>query len=105
MTSLITGATGFVGKHILARLEGSVITSRDCTRAESELGDRISRAISWDPIKQYLQLRPEDDFSAVINLMGETIAEGRWTKVKKQRIRDSRVVGTKKLVDAALPLK
>jgi uncharacterized protein (TIGR01777 family) len=32
--------------------------------------------------------------------MGESIAEGRWTKKKKQRIRDSRVEGTRKLVDA-----
>jgi uncharacterized protein (TIGR01777 family) len=32
--------------------------------------------------------------------MGESIAEGRWTKEKKQRIRDSRVAGTRNLVDA-----
>ena len=38
---------------------------------------------------------------AIIHLAGENIGEGRWTAAKKQRIRDSRVVGTRKLAEAA----
>jgi uncharacterized protein (TIGR01777 family) len=34
----------------------------------------------------------------VFNLAGEPVAEGRWTQDKKRRIRDSRVIGTSKLV-------
>ena len=36
----------------------------------------------------------------MIHLAGESIAEGRWTDEKKQRIRESRVKGTKLLSDA-----
>jgi uncharacterized protein (TIGR01777 family) len=35
---------------------------------------------------------------AVFHLAGEPVAEGRWTAAKKQRIRDSRVLGTRQLV-------
>ena len=40
----------------------------------------------------------------MVNLAGESIAEGRWNAAKKKRIRDSRVEGTKQLVDAILAI-
>jgi uncharacterized protein (TIGR01777 family) len=54
--------------------------------------------ILWDPEKP---LSPESvsGFGAVIHLAGETIV-GRWTKAKKTRIRDSRVLGTRHLAEA-----
>ena len=39
-----------------------------------------------------------EDVDVVFNLLGESVAEGRWTEEKKRRIVDSRVVGTKNLV-------
>jgi uncharacterized protein (TIGR01777 family) len=36
----------------------------------------------------------------VVNLVGEPMAEGRWTEARKKKLRDSRVVGTRSLVDA-----
>ena len=44
----------------------------------------------------------ETHFDKVVNLMGESIAEGRWTDAKKKRIFDSRVTGTRQLVDGLL---
>src|SRR5207237_4776839 len=35
-----------------------------------------------------------EGFDAIINLAGESIAEGRWTDEKKRKIHDSRVNGT-----------
>ena len=35
----------------------------------------------------------------VVNLAGESIADGRWTEARAKRLRDSRVVGTRALVD------
>ena len=54
--------------------------------------------ISWDPRRTIL---PESvsGFDAVIHLAGETIAE-RWTKAKKQAIRESRVLGTRNIAEA-----
>jgi uncharacterized protein (TIGR01777 family) len=53
----------------------------------------------WDPL---LGPAPEDallDADAVLHLAGEPVAQ-RWTAAAKQRIRDSRVVGTSHLVAA-----
>jgi len=54
--------------------------------------------ISWNPAQA---LPPEQvaGFDVVIHLAGETIV-GRWNAAKKARIRDTRVQGTKTLVEA-----
>jgi uncharacterized protein (TIGR01777 family) len=39
-----------------------------------------------------------DGVDAVLHLAGESVAEGRWTATQKNRIRDSRVLGTRHLV-------
>lgn len=102
MSTLVTGATGFVGRRLLHELGPCTICSRNAQRAKKNLGSRIENALQWDPIKENLDLSVQPRFDSVINLMGEPIAEGRWTDAKKKRIRDSRVVGTRKLVDAIL---
>jgi len=56
--------------------------------------------ISWNPAQA---LPPEQvaGFDVVIHLAGETIV-GRWNAAKKARIRDSRVQGTRNLVEGLL---
>ncbi len=49
--------------------------------------------------------RAFDGVDAVFHLAGDPVAEGRWTAEKKQRIRDSRVLGTRHLVDALRKLE
>jgi uncharacterized protein (TIGR01777 family) len=39
---------------------------------------------------------------AVFHLAGESVGEGRWTDAKKRRIRDSRTIGTARLVEGIL---
>ena len=46
-----------------------------------------------------------EGFDAVVHLAGEPIAEGRWTKEKKVRIRESRVVFTRRLAETLGALK
>jgi hypothetical protein len=59
---------------------------------------REAEEISWDPA---IPIAPSavSGFDAVIHLAGEGIV-GRWTDEKKQKIRDSRVVGTFNLSSA-----
>ncbi len=54
--------------------------------------------IFWDPAAGILS---SDELvgEAVVHLAGENIADGRWTRAKKQRIRDSRVKGTRLLCE------
>ena len=48
-------------------------------------------------------VQPPDAFSgidAVVHLAGENVASGRWTAARKARIRDSRIEGTARIVEA-----
>ena len=53
----------------------------------------------WDPEREPLPTSALADIDVVFHLAGEPVAEGRWTDDKRRRIRDSRVLGTRHLVD------
>ena len=95
MQLALTGATGFVGRHVirLAVRRGYEVVA--FTRDPSKIvGDCIeTRAFSTDT--------PPDltGCDAVIHLAGENVA-GIWTRGKMQRIRDSRVLGTRRVAEA-----
>lgn len=98
MATLITGATGFVGKHLLNLVDKPIVTSRNRERALKKLGDRVTDVIEWDPMSGPLTIPSDTQVECVMNLMGESIAEGRWNAAKKKRIRDSRILGTQNLI-------
>ena len=105
MSLLITGGTGFVGRRFLAQATAKrvIAVSRNADKAKSALGDDVHDVISWNPTKQDLDLSNEKaPVEQVVNLMGESIAEGRWTAAKKKRIYDSRILGTRRLVDSLI---
>ena len=97
MRVLVTGATGFVGKRLLGKLDRPVVLSRDPARAEKSLARFQIKAFGWDPEKPP-PAEAFDGVDAVIHLAGDPVAEGRWTAAKKERIRESRVAGTRNLV-------
>jgi hypothetical protein len=100
MRVLVTGATGFIGRRLVAELVGAGhavdATSRNAPRARGSLGG-VTAVHEWDPMVGLIPpdaIRPAD---AVIHLLGESVA-GYWTKEKKHRIRESRVASTRHLV-------
>jgi len=101
MKIFLSGATGFVGRHLILRLlrDGHEITAwvRNPSKASLSLGGEVSIAGGADSY----ELPPDalDGFDAVINLAGEPIAGGRWTKKRKLSILKSRVETTKALVN------
>ncbi len=99
MRALVTGATGFVGPHLLANLNRPVVLSRDADRARQRLAKFNVASYSWDPLVG--PPRPEvfQGVDTIFHLAGDPVAEGRWTEQKKKRIRDSRVLGTRNLVE------
>ena len=94
----VTGASGFVGKHLvpalLARGHEVVAMSRS-PRAES--APRL-RWTTYDPTSAESIRAAIDGSDAVIHLAGHGVFEGRWTAANMARIRDSRVGATALLV-------
>jgi uncharacterized protein (TIGR01777 family) len=96
MRTLITGATGLVGRELVSRLGETVVLTRDVARARRALGEVEAHA--WVPERGLPPAGALREVEVVFNLAGEPIAEGRWSEDKKLRIRDSRVLGTHNLV-------
>lgn len=89
----ISGSTGLVGTALTAFLQTGGHTVVPLTRHRDRLG------IFWDPTGG--EVGPGlEDVDAVIHLAGAPIAESAWTPEHKAAIRDSRVLGTRTLVDA-----
>ncbi|HET6201436.1 MAG TPA: TIGR01777 family oxidoreductase [Planctomycetota bacterium] len=96
MRALVTGATGFIGRALLRRLESPVVLTRDPARARESLGG--AEVHRWQPGADPAPAESFRGVEAVVHLAGEPVASGRWNAAKKARIRDSRVLGTRDLV-------
>jgi hypothetical protein len=100
MRVTVTGATGVIGRRLVAALRqrGDEVTvlSRNPERAREALG---VDAVAWDPDGGPAPAEGLGGRDGVIHLAGENIAQ-RWTASAKRRIRDSRVEGTRNLVAA-----
>src|SRR5437588_9475792 len=103
MRVVVTGATGMIGgalvDALLARGDAVGALVRDEGRARSRLGDRVELHEWPEPESDTPPPPALAGADACVNLMGEPIAQ-RWTEDAKHRIRDSRVLGTRSLVDA-----
>jgi uncharacterized protein (TIGR01777 family) len=99
----ITGASGFIGRRLLKTLAQSRHSLHVLSRHQGTNLPAGVRLSSWDPVKGP---PPEDalrDADAVINLAGEPVAQ-RWSDEVKRRIRESRVTGTRNLVQGIASL-
>ncbi len=99
MRVTLTGATGLIGTTLLAQLqaEGAEVTvlSRDPERGAARLGVQATR---WDPLGERAPAEALEGRDAVVHLAGEPVAQ-RWSRSAKQAIRESRVIGTRHLVE------
>lgn len=98
MKALVTGGTGMVGPRLLRLLDKPTVLSRNPDRARSTIGHVAGRIIRWDPLQGPPPAEAFEGVEGVFHLAGESVAGARWTAAQKARIRDSRVVGTRHLV-------
>lgn len=97
MRILITGATGFIGQHLVNKLLDEehelILYVRSPSKAFSLFANRCSIIEYLDDIN--LKRLPD----VVINLAGEPIADKRWNESRKRELLESRVDYTQQLVD------
>ena len=92
---LITGSSGFIGKRLKAFLEASGFRVRGLGRKPEQNG-----CYRWDPDSGFVDPEALEGVEIVIHLAGENIANGRWSRKRRERILDSRMRGTRTLVEA-----
>jgi len=90
---LITGSSGLIGSALVPFLQ-----------AQGFMVGRLLRSAQdtqpfWDIANKSLHLKEFIKPDIIINLAGESIASGRWSKQKKQQLIDSRILPTKLLVE------
>lgn len=103
MKILVTGATGLVGTRLCTELilkgYDLIVLSRDKDKAQDHL-NLPAQYYSWSPTSELPPRKAIEDCDAIINLMGESLANKRWSKSQKEKIYNSRIIGTKNLVQA-----
>ena len=101
MRVTLTGATGGIGRGLaealIARGDEVTALTRSPDRAAGRLPQGVT-AVGWDPVAGPAPADALAGRDAVVNLAGENVAQ-RWTSEVKQRIRASRELGTRNLVE------
>ena len=111
MRIAVTGATGFIGSRLVALLgeEGHdvVALSRHAGRARAVFPKSrypMIEIVAYDPLALGEWVSALDGVDGVVHLAGAPIA-GRWTPDFKHAIRQSREVGTRRLIEALAQVK
>lgn len=99
---LISGATGLIGSALAASCARDGLAVAALARNASRAAARVPRATlhPWDVTKGPPPETAFEDVDVVVNLIGESVSGRRWSEARKKRLRDSRIVGTRALVDS-----
>jgi uncharacterized protein (TIGR01777 family) len=98
MKILVSGASGLVGAALMPQLESAGHSVFRLVRSASKSHGLSERNVSWDSATGELDLQAAEGAGAVIHLAGASIADGRWTAVRKTLLRSSRVDATQQLL-------
>jgi uncharacterized protein len=107
MNIVVSGGTGFIGRALCRSLahQGMSVTVLSRNPVEAKAGlDAAIKVVEWDGMISGRWKTELVSATAVINLAGAPIAEGRWTPKRKRLIVDSRVNATRLLAHAMASL-
>lgn len=93
---LIAGSSGLVGSALVASWRRRGCEVRRLVRGKPEKTGEFE----WNPAARQIDEAALAGVAAVVNLAGANLADGRWTKRRRELIRASRVDSTRCLVDA-----
>ncbi|MGA9115166.1 MAG: TIGR01777 family oxidoreductase [Bacteroidota bacterium] len=95
---VVAGGTGFVGRALVERLAQAGYTPVVLVRKGGTSPRGASETAEWDGMSAGPWHTRLEGACAVVNLAGESIASGRWTRARKQRILSSRLNATRAVV-------
>jgi uncharacterized protein len=98
MNITISGASGFVGRRLVEALLAEKHSLHVLSRTAKEFPAGVRSSI-WNPLRGEPPAESLEGAHAVIHLAGEPVAQ-KWTDISKGLIRDTRVTGTRHLVQA-----
>src|SRR5436305_14488911 len=101
MKVLITGASGLIGTAVQQSFSEKGYEMLLASRKERE----AEQNIQWDVETGFAEPERLEGIDVVVHLAGESVSGLRWTDEKKKAIRDSRVLGTRNVVDTISKLK
>lgn len=101
MKILITGSTGLLGKELQKSFTEKGYDLILASRKEPQ----DDKHIQWSIEEGFTDPEKLEGVDIVVHLAGENVSGLRWTDEKKKAIRDSRVLGTRNVVDAISKLK
>jgi len=93
---LMTGGTGMIGSELVPFLQSRGYLLTLLTRNRDRVQRLFGGPIHW--LDDLNELTDTDEFDGVINLAGESLADGRWTHDKKRRLFSSRLDTTRALL-------
>lgn len=99
-TLLLTGGTGFIGQALCLELLRAGYRIDVLSRQPPETVRALCGRVT--PIRELSAIRGGAGYHAVVNLAGESIAGKRWSRARKQALRDSRIALSEELVDVLL---
>jgi hypothetical protein len=96
MKIAITGASGLIGSALVPHLRSQGNEVVRLVRRPTTAPDEVT----WDPAAGTCDLAGLQGTEAVVHLAGAGVGDHRWTDDYKRQILDSRVDGTRTIVDA-----
>ncbi|MGW1405264.1 TIGR01777 family oxidoreductase [Streptomyces sp. NPDC002403] len=96
----VTGASGLIGAALVRSLRADGHEVVRLVRHPARAGDEVE----WDPKRGYVDVAGLVGCDAVVHLAGAGVGDHRWTAAYKREIRDSRVLGTTAIAEAAASL-
>lgn len=97
MKIAVAGGTGFIGTPLVHRLSAA---GHEVVVLTRKVRAGTVRQVEWDGRSPGLWAADVASADAVVNLAGESIADGRWTEARKKRLVESRLRATGALVEA-----
>ena len=115
MNILLLGCTGFIGKELIPKLikEGHniiIVSRKNIDKLDIKIPINKYKFLKLDLSKKNNWNNPFlinnlKEIDGIINLIGEPIAEKKWTINQKEKIMNSRICSTNFLMDALQRLK